>query len=188
MSWNAKPSATARIARRAEPYRSDAMKDRFRKEILPRYAVPHGALMPILHEIQHQHRYIPHQAMEEIATFLGITSADVLDTVSFYDEFKTEPVGRCVIGVCQSIACEVCGHAGILDHLRDTLGLEPGETDDSGTFTLLTMECLGSCDTAPVALFNEVLHENLTIDAVDRLVAEAREKSASSARSGSHHG
>ena len=36
------------------------------------------------------------------------------------------------------------------------------------------MECLGSCDTAPVALFNDVLHENLSIEAVDRLVEEAR--------------
>ena len=89
MSWNVKNSATARIARRAEPYLTDALKTRFREEILPRYAVPHGALMPILHEIQHEHRHIPHQAMEEIAAFLGITSADVLYTVSFYDEFKT---------------------------------------------------------------------------------------------------
>lgn len=176
MSWNVKNSATARIARRTEPYLTEAMKTRFREEILPRYAVPHGALMPILHEIQHEHRYIPHQAMEEIAVFLGITSAEVLDTVSFYDEFKTEPVGRCVIGVCQSIACEVCGHAAILDHLREKLSLEPGETDDDERFTLLTMECLGSCDTAPVALFNDVLHENLTIEAVDRLVEEARAK------------
>jgi NADH-quinone oxidoreductase subunit E len=176
MSWNVKNSANARIARRAEPYLSEALKAKFREEILPRYAVPHGALMPILHEIQHEHRYIPHQAMEEIAEFLGITSADVLDTVSFYDEFKTEPVGRCVIGVCQSIACEICGHEAILDHLRRKLGLEPGETDDAERFTLLTMECLGSCDTAPVALFNDVLHENLTIDAVDRLVDEARAK------------
>ncbi len=174
MSWNVKNSATARIARRAEPYLTDALKTRFREEILPRYAVPHGALMPILHEIQHEHRHIPHQAIEEIAAFLGITSADVLDTVSFYDEFKTEPVGRCVIGVCQSIACEICGHAAILDHLREKLGLEPGETDDEERFTLLTMECLGSCDTAPVALFNDVLHENLSIEAVDRLVEEAR--------------
>ena len=79
-----------------------------------------------------------------------------------------------MIGVCQSIACEICGHAAILDHLREKLGLEPGETDDEERFTLLTMECLGSCDTAPVALFNDVLHENLSIEAVDRLVEEAR--------------
>jgi len=174
MAWTVKPSATTRIARRAEPYLSEATKTRYRAELLPRYAVPHGALMPILHDIQHEHRHIPFQAMEEIAAFLGITPADVLDTVSFYDEFRLEPVGRCVIGVCQSIACEVCGHSEILDRLRTKLDLEPGETSDDGAFTLITMECLGSCDTAPVALFNDVLHERLTIERVEQLVDEVR--------------
>lgn len=174
MSWSVKPSATTRIARRPEPYLTAEMRQRFVAEIIPRYAQPMGALLPILHEIQHRYRFIPHQAMEEIAELLSITPAEVLDTVSFYDEFKLEPVGRCVIGVCQSIACEVCGHREILDHLRRRLDLEPGETSDDGSFTLLTMECLGSCDTAPVALFNETLHEGLTIEQVDRLIEAAR--------------
>jgi NADH-quinone oxidoreductase subunit E len=175
MSWTVKPSATARIARRAEPYLTPAMRTKITEQILPRYAQPMGALMPILHEVQHRYLHIPHQAMEEVAELLGITPAEVLDTVSFYDEFKTEPVGRCVIGVCQSIACEVCGHREILDHLRRRLDLEPGETSDDGAFTLLTMECLGSCDTAPVALFNETLHEGLTIEQVDRLIDAAQQ-------------
>ncbi|MGA0287202.1 MAG: NAD(P)H-dependent oxidoreductase subunit E [Phycisphaerales bacterium] len=175
MSWNVKPSATTRIHRRSEPYVTEEMRTRLREEILPRYAVPQGALLPILHDIQHRYRHIPHQAMEEVAELLGITSADVLDTVSFYDEFKMEATGRCVIGVCQSIACEVCGHEAILDHLRGKLDLEVGETSDDGEFTLLAMECLGSCDTAPVALFDETLHEGLTIDAIDRLIEKVRQ-------------
>jgi NADH-quinone oxidoreductase subunit E len=174
MSWKVKPSATTRIARRSEPYVTPQLRAQILEQILPRYERPMGALMPVLHEIQHRYRHIPFQAMEEVAEILGITPAEVLDTVSFYDEFKTEPTGRCVIGVCQSIACEVCGHQEILDHLRRTLDLEPGETSDDGAFTLLTMECLGSCDTAPVALFGETLHEGLTIEQVDQLVAEAR--------------
>ena len=46
---------------------------------------------------------------------------------------------------------------------------------EDGIFTLLAMECLGSCDTAPVALFNETLHEGLDITTIDRLIAEARQ-------------
>jgi NADH-quinone oxidoreductase subunit E len=111
--------------------------------------------------------------MLEVAQFLSITPAEVMDTVTFYEEFHTEPVGQCVIGICQSIACEVCGHQKLLDHVRNRLGLEPHETTDDGRFTLLALECLGSCDTAPVALFNETLHENLTIEKVDRLIDEA---------------
>ena len=174
MSWTTKPSATTKIPTRAEPYCTQAMKDRWTKDILPRYATKQGALLPILHEIQHEYRHIPYQAMVEIASFLGIKPADVMDTVTFYEEFHTEPVGKCVIGICQSIACEVCGHQKLMDHVRVRLGIEPHETTDDGKFTLLALECLGSCDTAPVALFNEKLHENLTIAKVDALIDEAQ--------------
>ncbi|MFO0828851.1 MAG: NAD(P)H-dependent oxidoreductase subunit E [Phycisphaerales bacterium] len=174
MAWITKPSATQKIPTRSEPYLTDAMKERYERELIPRYATRHGALMPILHDIQHAHRMIPYQAMLEIASFLKITPAEVLDTVSFYEEYTTEPVGRCVIGICQSIACEVCGHKKLVDHVRTKLGIEPHETTDDGAFTLLALECLGSCDTAPVALMNETLHERLTVESLDALIEEAR--------------
>ena len=56
MAWTAKPSATQRIERRSEPYLTDALKQKWSQEILPKYATKHGALMPILHEVQHAHR------------------------------------------------------------------------------------------------------------------------------------
>ena len=79
----------------------------------------------------------------------------MLDCVSFYEEFTTEPTGEHVVAVCQSLACELCGHQAILDHLRRKLDIEPHETTDDGRFTLLTLECLGSCDTGPVALVGD---------------------------------
>lgn len=180
MSWKTKPSSTMQIPRRAEPYVSPAVAERWEREIVAKYHVRQGALMPILHEIQHEHRCIPYQAMVEVARFLGISPAEVLDCATFYEEFSLEPRGRCTIGICQSIACEVCGHQKLMDHVRVRLGIEPHETTDDGRFTLLALECLGSCDTAPVALFNEKLHENLTIETVDRLIDEAE-------KGGGHH-
>ncbi|MCI0363440.1 MAG: NADH-quinone oxidoreductase subunit NuoE [Phycisphaerales bacterium] len=172
MAWITKPSATTQIARRKDPYLTPAMMEKYRAEILPRYEKSMGALMPILHEVQHEYGYIPHQAMVEIAEFLKITPADVLDTVSFYEEYRTEPPGRNIIGVCQSIACEFCGvgHTKILDHLRRKLNIEEHETTDDGKFTLLTMECLGACDFGPVALVNDELHTNLTPQKIDQII------------------
>jgi len=170
MSWTAKPSGSMKIPLRSDPYLTAAMRGRFEKELLPRYATRQGALLPILHEIQHAYGHIPHQAMMEIAEFLLLKPADVLDTMSFYEEFTIAPRGQVVIGVCQSIACEVCDHRCLLDRLRERLGLEPGETTEDGRFSLITMECLGSCDTAPVALVNETLHENLTPEKLDRIL------------------
>ena len=170
MAWIAKPSGTQKIERRDTPYLTTAMKQRFTREILPRYETKQATLLPILHEIQHEYHFIPYQAMIEIADFLDLKPADVLDTASFYEEFHLEPVGKCVIGVCQSVACEVCGHQAILDHIRTKLGIEPHETTADGKFTLLTLECLGSCDTAPVALVGDTLHENLTITKIDQII------------------
>ncbi|MCH7798049.1 MAG: NAD(P)H-dependent oxidoreductase subunit E [Planctomycetes bacterium] len=172
MAWTVKPSATTPITRRAEPYLTDEMKAHFTAEILPRYENHRAALLPILNDLQHRYRCIAHQAMVEVAQFLKISPADVLDTVSFYEEYTIEPTGKCVIAVCQSVACEISGQVALLDHLRDRLGIEPHETTEDGRFTLLTLECLGSCDTAPVALVGDTLHENLTIEKVDRILDE----------------
>jgi NADH-quinone oxidoreductase subunit E len=170
MAWTVKPSATMQIPTRDEPYLTDEMKSRFEAEIIPRYERKMGALLPILHDVQHRYSHIPHQAMIEIAQLLEITPAEVLDTVSFYEEFHTEPVGKYVIAVCQSIACEVCGHQAIVDHLREKLDIEPHETTDDGKFTLLTLECLGACDGAPCALVNDDRYDNLTIAEIDEIL------------------
>ena len=170
MAWNVKPSATTEIEKRSKPYVTKAMATRFTKEIIPRYEKKQGALMMILHEVQHEYGYIPYQAMIEVATLLEIHPGEVLDMCSFYEEFHTEPVGKYVIGVCQSIACEVCGHQAIVDHLRAKLDIEPHETTEDGKFTLLALECLGACEGAPCALINDERHDLLTIDAIDKLI------------------
>ena len=170
MSWKVKPSATMKIETRDEPYLTKEMQDHHTKVTLPRYETSLGALMPILHDVQHRYGYVPHQAMIEIAQFLDIKPSDVLDCASFYEEFHLEPTGKNIIGICQSIACEVCGHQAILDHLQKRLGVHPHETTDDGKFTLLALECLGSCDTAPCALVNDDLHHNLTIEKLDAIL------------------
>ena len=170
MAWQLKPSATAQYEKRDEPYLTEAMQKRYTADLLPRYEVTRGALMPILNDLQHTYRCIAYQAMVEVAKFLEITPADVLDTVTFYEEYTIEPTGEHVIAVCQSIACEMCGHQTLLDHLRRKLDIEPHETTADGRFTLLTLECLGSCDTAPVALIGDTLYENLTIEKVDQII------------------
>ena len=170
MAWIVKPSATTKIEKRDAPYVTENMAKRFKKDIMPRYETNQGALMMILHEVQHEYGHIPYQAMIEIATLLELHPGDVLDTVSFYEEYHTEPVGKYVIAVCQSIACEVCGHQGIIDHVRNKLNIEPHETTEDGKFTLLALECLGACEGAPCALINDDRHDNLSIEKIDQLI------------------
>lgn len=174
MAWITKNSGGAKIERRAEPYLTPDMKARLSKDILPRYETPLGALLPCLHEIQHAHGWVPPQAMLEIAEFLKVKPSEVIDTASFYEEYWLKPRGRHLIQVCRSIACECVGHEKITQAVKDKLGIDVGETTDDGEFTLIELECLGSCDSAPVALIDETLHEWLTPETMVKKIDEIR--------------
>lgn len=174
MAWITKDSAGDKVQRRAEPYLTQELKDEVTKTYLPRYENSRGALLPTLHLVQHEHGWLPRQAMMEIAEFLGLTPADVIDTASFYEEYWLKPKGKHVIGVCRSIACEACDHTAITDTCRRLLDIEVTETSDDDQFTLIELECLGSCGSAPVALINETLHENLTPEKMATLIEEVR--------------
>lgn len=176
MAWITKPSGTMKIARRDEPYLTESIREHIRRVYLPRYETSQGALLPTLHAVQHEWGWLPHQALMEVAEFLGLKPADVIDTASFYEEFWIRPKGEHIVWVCRSIACEFCGHKEILDECRSKLGIEPGETTDDGSFTLMEVECLGSCGTAPVALIDHELKENLTPEKMRRCIDEARSK------------
>lgn len=174
MAWIPKPSATTEIERRTEPYLTQAMQDELRERYLPRFETTLAALLPALHMIQHEYHWVPPQAMEEIAGFLDLSPADVMDTASFYEEYALAPRGRHVVGVCRSIACEFCGQPEVTQAIKDALDIDVGESTDDDKVCLIELECLGSCGTAPVALIDEQLHEQLTPERAAELVRQVR--------------
>lgn len=179
MAWITENRRTATIERRGEPYLTDAMKQSLAAKYFPRYPTKRAALLPVLHAIQHEYNWIPMQAMEEAAEFLGLAPAEVLDTATFYEEYWLKPKGQFLIQVCRSITCELCGSNQLTEFCKSKLGIELGETTPDGRFTLVELECLGACGTAPVALVNDVLHEELTVDKlqaiIDQLPKDAHE-------------
>jgi NADH-quinone oxidoreductase subunit E len=170
MAWITKNSASLTIERRKQPYLDDQMKEQLERDVLPKYPTRRAAIMSTLHAIQEKHGYVPHQAMEEAADFLGLSAADVFDTLSFYEEYATRPRGKYVIWICRSIACEITGQPALLARIREKLNIEPGETTPDGKYTLMEVECLGVCSGAPAALINEKIHENLSADNIDSLL------------------
>lgn len=184
MAWITKPSGTMKVEKRAEPYLTQGIKDRITRDYLPRYETKQGALLPTLHAVQEESGWLPPQALTEIAEFLGLKPSDVLDTASFYEEYWLKGKGENVVAVCRSIACEFCDHKAVTDACRSKLGIEVGETTDDGKFTLIEIECLGSCGTAPVALVNHTLHENLDAAKMTKVLDEAAKPSAGH---GKHH-
>ena len=175
MAWITENRRTASIERRAEPYLTDEMKHHLAERYFPRYPTKRAVLLPALHHIQHTYNWIPTQAMEEIAAFLEIAPAEVMDTATFYEEYWLKPKGKYLIQVCRSLSCEVCNSCDLTKRMQDKLGVEIGETTPDGRFTLVELECLGACGTAPVALVNEALYEELTPEKLDEVVSNLPE-------------
>jgi NADH-quinone oxidoreductase E subunit len=135
-----------------------------------------SALLPALYLVQHQQGYVSARAMEHVADVIGVTPAEVEDVVTYYTMFYSQPVGTYVLQVCRTLSCALNGAERVTDVLSRKLGIKPGETDASGMFTLLEVECLGACDRAPVVAVNEHWHELVTPEAAEQLVDDLRTK------------
>lgn len=148
-------------------------------KIIARY--PEGrhksALIPILHLAQAEFGgWLSPETMDHVASILNIQAIEVYEVASFYSMFNLQPVGKCLIEVCQTSSCWLCGAEDIIDHLESKLGISVGETTSDGMFTLKTVECLGSCGTAPMLQVGADYHENLTIEKVDNLLDQLKKE------------
>ncbi|MBS1490568.1 MAG: NADH-quinone oxidoreductase subunit NuoE [Bacteroidetes bacterium] len=149
------------------------------KKIIARYPEDQqkSALIPILHLAQAEFNgWLSPEAMDYVASILNIKPIEVYEVVTFYSMFNTKPVGKCLLEVCQTSSCWLRGSNEIIDHLKKKLNIGVGETTADGMFTLKTVECLGSCGTAPMLQCGADFHENLTIEKVDSLLEKLRSK------------
>ena len=145
-----------------------------------------SAVLPALFLVQYQQGYITANAMRYVGNLVGITAADVEDVVSYYTMFHTRPVGTFVLNVCRTLSCALNGAERVTEEICAKLGIAPGDTDATGTFTLIEVECLGACDRAPVVLVNDAWHEGLQPEDVPRLLDELRAR-GEAAVTGCHH-
>src|SRR3989441_9746672 len=145
-------------------------------EIVRRYPPDRrrSAVLPALYLVQHQHGYITANGIRHVAALLGITRADVEEVVSYYSMFYTKPVGKFVLNVCRTLSCAVNGAERVTEALSTKLGIKPGETDPTGTFTLMEVECLGACDRAPIVMVNDDWHECLAPERAGQFVEGLR--------------
>ena len=157
-------------------------------EIVVRYPSDQrrSAVLPALYLVQQQLGYVSPNAMRYVAGLLEMTPADVEDVVSFYTMFYTKPLGKFVLQVCRTLSCALNGAERVTEAISTTLELRPGETDATGTFTLLEVECLGACDRAPVVMVNDAWHECQKPEDAARLIDDLRTR-GEAALSGCHH-
>ena len=133
-----------------------------------------SALIPLLMLVQRERGWIDNPGVNFLAKFLNLEVTDVWETATFYSMFNLRPVGRHHLQICKTLSCKIMGEPEITDHICSKLGIHPGETTQDGKFTVSLVECLGSCGTAPMMQIGFDYHEDLTVEKVDKILAECK--------------
>ncbi len=119
-------------------------------------------VLPCLRRIQEDRGYVADSDIDALQAYLGVPRIQIEEVLGYYTMFRRKPVGRWHLQACRNVSCSMRGSEGVLAFLTRRLGIRPGETTADGRFTLSTVECLGSCGTAPVVMVNEAYHENMS--------------------------
>lgn len=127
-------------------------------------------VLPCLRRIQEDRGYVADRDIEDLVDYLSVPRIQVEEVLSYYTQFRREPVGRWHVQACRNVSCSLLGADRIVGHLCKRLGIGPGQTTADGRFTLSTVECLASCGTAPVVMINETCHENVSPEKLDALL------------------
>ncbi len=130
--------------------------------IRAQYPNARAALLPAIYVAQREFGWLSSDAYDAVSDALGVPKATVRGVATFYAMYKHAPMGRHVVQLCTNVACMILGAERLVDLLKSRYGLEPGGSTEDGRFSLVIMECIGACGTAPAMLVNDDFHENLT--------------------------
>ena len=133
-------------------------KDERMEKILKPYKQDKSNLIQILNDVQEAYGYIPRDAQLAISEYLGVPMAEIYGVITFYSRFSLEPKGKYNIGVCLGTACYVKGSQGVLDKIKEILGIDVGGVTPDGKFSLEATRCVGACGLAPVMTINNEVY------------------------------
>ncbi len=131
------------------------MEKEILEQILASYKGERCEIVPILQEVQENFGYLPKEALQDIARFIGVPDIHVYSVASFYEQFRLLPLGRKRIAVCRGTACHIRGATQILHEIEKSIHLKEGETSEDLEYTLETVACIGCCALAPCIRINK---------------------------------
>ena len=129
--------------------------------------------------VQQKVGWVTRAGMRHVAEVIGCSTAEVEDVATYYAMFYKQPVGKYVVQVCRTLSCALKGAERVTEEMAHHLHIAPGQTDATGTFTLVEVECLGACDRAPVVMVNDGWHECLSPEDVGKLIDTIKTKGES---------
>ncbi|MEX2045172.1 MAG: NADH-quinone oxidoreductase subunit NuoE [Opitutus sp.] len=147
-------------------------------EVITHYPVKRSAVMPLLHLIQEDAGWISDEAMEWVATKLGLEPIHVYELVTFYPMFRRKPIGRRHIKVCRTLSCALLGGYKTCETFEREFNTRRGEISPDGEVTIEFVECLASCGTAPVVMIDDDLHEHVDVTKAKELSGQIKKEAA----------
>jgi len=146
---------------------------------LEKYAAIEGSLISVLQKAQDLYGYLPVDLLAYIARRMGIKPAKVMGVVSFYTQFRTKPIGKHLILLCQGTACHVNRSYEIEEAIKNHLAVAEGDISADGLFTYNNVACLGCCSLAPAMMIGARTFGNLTKAGAVKILQEIEKMEAS---------
>ena len=119
-------------------------------------------LMDILIDTQEAFGYISDKSIDLIAQELGISNADVEQTVSFYHFFSQKPLGKYNIYLNDSAVANMMGRREVANIFEEGAQCKFGEVSEDGLIGLFNTSCIGMNDQEPAAIINGMVFTRLT--------------------------
>lgn len=124
-------------------------------DLLSRYPEGQGALLEVLWLVQGVFGWVPTEGIRWAANVCGCAPAHALGVATFYTMYNHAPKGKFMLQFCRNISCAIKGAQPLIKYIENKLGIKSGETTSDGLFTILQVECLGSCGNGPMMLVND---------------------------------
>lgn len=145
------------------------------KALVAKYERKQSALLPTLYLAQDQFGWLSRPVMDYVASLIEVPPRHVYEVAMFYTMFRKKDMGQWCLQVCNNITCTMMGSEDLLKVIHEELGIRPDEVTPDRQFSCMVVQCLGSCDTAPVCQVNEEYVEKLDPDKFRTLIRKLRE-------------
>ncbi len=141
-------------------------------ELITHYPEAHrrAAMLWLCHLLQEHFGHLGKPQIEWIAAKLRVAPIDVYEVVTFYPMLTDKPRGRFQVKVCRTLACEMAGCGGLVNAVKERLGIDVDETTADGRFTLSTFECLADCGNGPAVMINDEHFGKVTPERLNALI------------------
>lgn len=139
-------------------------------EVITHYPVSkRSAVLPLLHLMQHQFRYITDEIVNWVAAKLSLEPIQVLEVVTFYPGFRQAAPGKFHIRVCRTLSCAMAGSYELMESLCQAAKIDRSHVDhhhpiavsEDGKYSIEFAECLASCGFGPVCMVEDDFYEKI---------------------------